>query len=194
MNKILLAALVVVVVIALGVFFLGNDGTDTEIPSISVPNQQEQATTTNDQATTPNNGGDSTNTPVTPSNQLVLAENEGGNIVTIAYAQLTEPGYVALFRMNSQSDVALIGSSDLLQPGEYTNLTIQLSSVAVEGQNMAGVLYSDDGDEEFTYTEGDVYLTKGTTFVSDVDVIGVDPEDEAEELSRQIDNYLEANN
>jgi hypothetical protein len=194
MNKILLAALVVVVVIALGVFFLGNDGTDTEIPSISVPNQQEQATTTNDQATTPNNGGDSTNTPVTPSNQLVLAENEGGNIVTIAYAQLTEPGYVALFRMNSQSDVALIGSSDLLQPGEYTNLTIQLSSVAVEGQNMAGVLYSDDGDEEFTYTEGDVYLTNGTTFVSDVDVIGVDPEDEAEELSRQIDNYLEANN
>ena len=194
MNKILLAALVVVVVIALGVFFLGNDGTDTEIPSISVPNQQEQATTTNDLATTPNNGGDSTNTPVTPSNQLVLAENEGGNIVTIAYAQLTEPGYVALFRMNSQSDVALIGSSDLLQPGEYTNLTIQLSSVAVEGQNMAGVLYSDDGDEEFTYTEGDVYLTNGTTFVSDVDVIGVDPEDEAEELSRQIDNYLEANN
>lgn len=194
MNKILLAALVVVVVIALGVFFLGNDGTDTEIPSISVPNQQEQATTTNDQATTPNNGGDSTNTTVTPSNQLVLAENEGGNIVTIAYAQLTEPGYVALFRMNSQSDVALIGSSDLLQPGEYTNLTIQLSSVAVEGQNMAGVLYSDDGDEEFTYTEGDVYLTNGTTFVSDVDVIGVDPEDEAEELSRQIDNYLEANN
>lgn len=194
MNKILLAALVVVVVIALGVFFLGNDGTDTEIPSISVPNQQEQATTTNDQATTPNNGGDSTNTPVTPSNQLVLAENEGGNIVTIAYAQLTEPGYVALFRMNSQSDVALIGSSDLLQPGEYTNLTIQLSSVAVEGQNIAGVLYSDDGDEEFTYTEGDVYLTNGTTFVSDVDVIGVDPEDEAEELSRQIDNYLEANN
>ena len=194
MNKILLAALVVVVVIAFGVFFLGNDGTDTEIPSISVPNQQEQATTTNDQTTTPNNGGDSTNTPVTPSNQLVLAENEGGNIVTIAYAQLTEPGYVALFRMNSQSDVALIGSSDLLQPGEYTNLTIQLSSVAVEGQNMAGVLYSDDGDEEFTYTEGDVYLTNGTTFVSDVDVIGVDPEDEAEELSRQIDNYLEANN
>ena len=194
MNKILLAALVVVVVIALGVFFLGNDGTDTEIPSISVPNQQEQATTTNDQANTPNNGGGATNTPVTPSNQLVLAENEGGNIVTIAYAQLTEPGYVALFRMNSQSDVALIGSSDLLQPGEYTNLTIQLSSVAVEGQNMAGVLYSDDGDEEFTYTEGDVYLTNGTTFVSDVDVIGVDPEDEAEELSRQIDNYLEANN
>ncbi len=194
MNKILLGALVVVILIAVGVFFFGDD-TNTEMPSITVPTQQATTTDTANQNTQQNNAGTNTATPeVTPSNQLVLAENEGGNTITVAYAQLTQPGYVALFRMNSQSNVTFVGSSDLLAPGEYTNLTIQLSSLAVEGQNMAGVLYADDGDETFTYTEGDTYLTNGTAFVSDVDVIGVDPEDEAEELSRQIDNYLEANN
>ena len=194
MNKLLLAGLLVVIVIALGFFFLGNDDMDMDVPGINVPSQSTTTDTTNGTNTNTNTGTGTTDTEVTPTNQLVLAENEGGNIVTVAYVQLTEPGYVALFRMNSQSDVAFVGSSDLLQPGEYTDVAIQVTSVAVEGQNVAAVLYADDGDEEFTYTEGDVYLTNGTTFVSDVDVIGVDPEDEAEELSQQVDAYLEANN
>jgi uncharacterized protein YxeA len=196
MNKILLAVLLVVIVIAIGVFFFGNDDMDTELPSITVPSQS----TTTDTATDTTSTNTGTNTPtsgndVTPTNQLVLAENETSNSATIAYAQLTQPGYVALFRMNSQSDVSFVGSTDLLEAGEYTNVRVQLSSIAVEGQNLAAVLYADNGDGEFTYTDGgDTYLTNGTTFVSDVDVIGVDPEDEAEELSDHIDTYLEANN
>lgn len=196
MNKLLLAALLVVIVIAIGVFFFGNDDMGTELPSITVPSQ---STTTQTATNTPSNdAGTNTSTTandVTPTNQLVLAENETSNSATIAYVQLTRPGYVALFRMNSQSDVAFVGSTDLLEPGEYTDIRVQLSSMAVEGQNLAAVLYADNGDGEFTYTDGgDTYLTNGTTFVSDVDVIGIDPEDEAEELSDHIDTYLEANN
>ena len=196
MNKILLAVLVVVILIAVGVFFLGDD-TNTEMPSITVPNQQATTTDVADENSRQQNNTGTNTTPqeVAPSNQLVLAENETSNSATIAYAQLTQPGYVALFRMNSQSDVSFVGSTDLLEAGEYTNIRVQLSSMAVEGQNLAAVLYADNGDGEFTYTDGgDTYLTNGTTFVSDVDVVGVDPEDEAEELSDHIDTYLEANN
>ncbi len=127
-----------------------------------------------------------------PLNSVVLTENETGNFVTIAYANLTQPGFIAIYRINSQNKTAPIGHTDLLSPKIITNLKLQLDTQIAKGQTIVAVLHKDDGDGEFEFPESDPYVKNGEFIVSDVDVVDVRPEREAKNLKNQIDTYFES--
>jgi hypothetical protein len=128
-----------------------------------------------------------------PLNSVILAETETGNFVTIAYANLTQPGFIALYKVNSNSETLPIGHTDLLPPTIISNLKLEINTVVAEKQTIVAVLHQDDGDGVFEFPESDPYLKNGDFIVSDVDVVEIRAEREAKNLKAQIDTYLENN-
>lgn len=128
-----------------------------------------------------------------PLNSIVLAETDTGNFVTIAYANLTQPGFIAVYKVNSNSETLPIGHTDLLPPAIISNLKLEINTVVAEKQTIVAVLHQDDGDGVFEFPESDPYLKNGDFIVSDVDVVEIRAEREAKNLKAQIDTYLENN-
>lgn len=130
----------------------------------------------------------------TPQNSVLLGEVPEGNIITVAEATLVKPGFVALYRINSNGDSALVGNSDLLSAGAHHMISIQLRNLAVKRQAMVAVLHEDDGDGKFEFPESDPYLKNGPLLSNDIDVVGVSRTDrEARILETQVEAYLETN-
>lgn len=129
----------------------------------------------------------------TPLNSVLLTETDSGNFVTIAYANLTQPGFIAIYKVNSNSETLPIGHTDLLQPTIISNLKLELDTVIAEKQTIVAVLHQDDGDGVFEFPESDSYLKNGNFIVSDVDVVEIRAEREEKNLKDQIDKHLEAN-
>lgn len=128
-----------------------------------------------------------------PLNSVLLTEADSGNFVTIAYANLTQPGFIAIYKVNSNSETLPIGHTDLLPPTIISNLKLELETVIAEKQTIVAVLHQDDGDGVFEFPESDPYLKNGDFIVSDVDVVEIRSEREEKNLKDQIDKYLEAN-
>jgi hypothetical protein len=137
-------------------------------------------------------------TPVKPavisapqSNAVVLPQLVSSSIVTVATARIAKPGYIVIYRTNSQERTELIGYSELLTPGYYTNVQIQVTSGVVKKQVVTAVLHEDDGDEKFEFPTSDFYLKNGGRLVYDEDVVDVPVADEAGLINGTIDARLQ---
>jgi hypothetical protein len=127
-------------------------------------------------------------------NSVTLGEVEEGNIITVSAATFLKPGYVALYRVNSNGDSALVGNSQLLSIGTHKNISVQLKNPAVKRQALVAVLHEDDGDGKFEFPGSDLYLRNGGLLINDIDVIGVNRTNrEARILETQVKAYLETN-
>jgi hypothetical protein len=128
-----------------------------------------------------------------PVNTVILGEVSGGNVITVPQATLLKPGFVVLYRINSKGESTLVGDSQLLTAGTHRDITIRLSSLAVETQALVAVLHEDDGNG--TFEQGsDGYLLNGSLLVSDIDVVGIKRSDrEGRILETKIEAFLETN-
>ncbi len=178
-NNALIATIVVLIIVGVGLYaiFAGKDNVDVSNVSTSTPIQT---------GTTP-----SQPTPIN-ENSVTLGETETGNFVTVSSATLLRPGYVVIYRVNSQGTVSVIGNSDLLSTGTHTNLRLQLDSIIAKEQTVVAVLHEDDGDGEFEFPESDFYLGNANMRIAnDVDVVDVSAGNEPALLREQVVQYLE---
>lgn len=125
------------------------------------------------------------------SNAVVLFETKSQSILTLATVRLTKAGFVAIYRTNSNERTELIGHSDLLQPGSYTNVLVQLTSPVARKQVVTAVLHEDDGDGKFEFPVSDFYLKNGTRLAYDEDVVDVPIVEEAGLINGTVEAHLE---
>lgn len=125
------------------------------------------------------------------SNAVVLLDTKSTTIVTVASARLTKAGFVAIYRTNNNEETELIGHSDLLQPGSYTNVLIQAASPVARKQVVTAVLHEDDGDGTFEFPVSDSYLKNGTRLAYDEDVVDIPIVEEAGLINGTVEEHLE---
>ncbi len=161
------------------------------------PEVASNATTQNATTNTQTNTNTVTQDPRTGSNavepetMVMLEENKTGSFAAIARAKFTRPGYVVIYRVNSNSDSEIIGHSNLLAVGTHDNFNVQLSSVAAREQTLVAVLHADDGDGEFEFPGSDSYLGNSSVRVTlDTDVVDTLSKDEPALLRDQVELFL----
>jgi hypothetical protein len=183
-KNIVIIGAVVIVALA-GLYYFMTRGADVD----DVMNNDQASTTVDANNVSNTNGVGGRGA----ENSVVLAENETGNVAKVAEVTLTQPGFVAVYNVNSQGDTTLLGTSDLLTAGTHTDVTVQLDSVIARNQTLVATLHADDGDGKFEFPDSDFYLANGTTaIVSDVDVVDVAAANEDAQLQKQVETQLEA--
>lgn len=203
-NKVLLALLVVTVLLLIGAMVI--DSKDVEAPvaieatDVTATSSAEAGDADGITVTPAGTEAGTTARPAAPSkpavvapqsSALVLLETESGSIVTVATARLAKPGYIVIYRTNSQEKTELIGYSKLLDPGYYTSVPIQVSSAVVKRQVVTAVIHEDDGDGTFEFPASDFYLKNGTRLVYDEDVVDVPIVEEAGLINGTVEAHLE---
>lgn len=125
---------------------------------------------------------------------VALQENESGDVINISSATLTEPGFIAVYRVDDNGDTTLIGNSEHLMVGSYSEMQIQLDSAVTSDETVAAVLHADsDDDRSFGYPESDGYMGNNSVpTISDIDIIDVEPTNESETRKAQVEAYLES--
>ncbi len=193
MTKIVGVIIAAIVVIGLVFYFMADDTAMNDMNSNNDIGTMEEMNDQGNQNNTNTNTNTGTNN-TTPANSVVLSPAETGNFARVQSATLLAPGYVVIYRVNSNSDTSVLGSSELLEAGTYSDLSIQLDSPIVREQTVVAVLHEDDGDGEFEFPGSDTYLgNSNQAVVSDVDVVDVKAEDEDEVLQEQVELFLENN-
>lgn len=184
-NVLIIGAVVILILLGVYFFMQSDDMMNDDAMNDDIASQDDDALTdTND---------DMNNDSNEVSSSVVLAENETGNFANIASVTLSDPGFVAIYKVNSNGDTSLLGNTDLLSAGTHSDISVQLGTVVAKEETIVAVLHADDGDGEFTFPESDFYLGNETSaVVSDVDVVDVDYVDEAETLQAQVEAYIEA--
>lgn len=186
MTKIVGVIIAAIVVIGLVSYFMADDTAMNDVNSNSDIGTVEEM---NDQENQ-NNG----NTNTAPANSVVLSPAETGNFARVQSATLSAPGYIVIYRVNSNSETSILGNSDLLAAGTYSDINIQLDSPIAREQTIVAVLHADDGDGEFEFPGSDIYLgNSNQAVVSDVDVVDVKAEDEDQVLQEQVELFLKKN-
>lgn len=200
MNKSLLIGIVVLLVLG-GILYIAFSGNSPLLPegitkhtaTTTSSVAQQNSTTTGAQNTQTSTGGAAQSSAPTP-NSVTLSENKGGNIITVASARLSQPGYVVLYKINSNGGSSMVGHSDLLSTGTHSNIAIQLDSVAASRQAIVAVLDKDNGNGSFDAGEDLYLLNPGSLLVSDIDVVDVARADrEGQVLASQVQAYLDEN-
>lgn len=193
MNKTLTIIIVALVILAAVVYFMtGKDDVALDVVSDETVEVSEDQ---DDQVSVDAGTGAGANTNNTvQTNSVVLAAAETGMKATISRAVLSVPGYVVVYRVNSQNKTEVIGSTDLLSAGAYSNLSVSLDSGIAKDQTIVAVLHADDGDGEFEFPGSDGYLSDANQSVySDVDVVDMSAEDESEALDENVKEFLMEN-
>lgn len=186
MKNVLIIGAIIVLALAAFFFFTGDDG------MLNDANMRDDAESLEETAGT--NDADGNGDVSGPQNRVVLAESETGNFATVGSVTLTQPGFVAIYKVNSNGATTLIGNTDLLTAGTHGNIQVQLDTVIAEEETIVATLHADDGDGDFEYPGPDLHLGNDTSaFVSDVDVVDVPLEDENAELQEQVELYIEQN-
>jgi len=189
MNKTLTTVIVVLVALAVVVYFMSGEDSVDPVTDGTPESVQEQNTQASADGTKDTEESPTTSTIATNSVQLAAAET--GMKAIIDSATMSQPGYIVIYRVNSQNDTKVIGNSDLLAAGTYADITIQLDSGIAKDQTIVAVLHADDGDGEFEFPGSDGYLSDANQSVySDVDIVDVDAADESVELSENVAAYL----
>jgi hypothetical protein len=131
-------------------------------------------------------------TSATPGvTRVVLAETSAGNRAVIQSAQLSDPGYIVVYRSTVDGDTEIVGHSNLLSAGAYSNLGITLDSAVSADQTLTAVLHKDDGDGKFEVPGPDSFMGSGNArIISDVDVVGSPKSEESPLLESQVEAYL----
>jgi flagellar basal body-associated protein FliL len=199
-NKTIL--IVVAAVVVLGAIFFFAFGNNADDVALNVPGTVTNTASTsqevaayNAQQAAQNQDDQNPDTQTAATNRVVLAETLTGNFATVAQANLTKPGYVVIYRVNSNGDSSVLGHSDLLTAGAHTNISIQLDTPVAVRQAVVSVLHEDDGDSKFEYPESDGYLVNaGSMLASDIDVVDVtSAAEESKVLEAQVKAFLENN-
>ena len=89
--------------------------------------------------------GDVTEMPV-----FVLEEQPRGDVVEIASVTLVRPGYVVIHDRVDGEPGAVLGHSELLDPGTHEDLSIALDSSGT-GDAVVPMLHTDDGDGTYEF-------------------------------------------
>lgn len=184
MKQLLIGGALVIVLIAGIIYFMQSDDMTAENENGDTNTQQTTDMTNDNQ---PEGTSDSTEAHVT------LAENETGNSANVASVTLPRPGFVVIYKVNSNGEASYAGSSRLLDQGTHYSVDITLTSVAAREQTLVAALHVDSNENGDFDAGTDLYLwTESNAIVTDVDVVDVDPEDETETLHDQVRTYLEA--
>jgi hypothetical protein len=202
MNKSLLIGIGVLLILG-GILYIAFSGNSPLLPegvaqrtattTVTEQSQQNSTTSAAAQNTQASTGATAQNSAAVP-NSVTLSENKGGNIMTVASARLSQPGYVVLYKINSNGGSSMVGHSDLLSAGTHSNIAIQLDSVAASRQAIVAVLDKDNGDGSFDVGEDLYLLNPGDLLVSDIDVVDVARADrEGQVLASQVQAYLDEN-
>lgn len=81
---------------------------------------------------------------------LIADQQPDEETVSVAYVKLSKPGYVSIYETTPTGGRALIGTSDLLLAGEYTNIVVRHRGRNSNSPNtVTAVVVHDDGDEVF---------------------------------------------
>lgn len=145
-------------------------GTDATVPS----------------ETTDDNGQSTTTASIT------LADNASGTKMMVEEVNLPVSGYIALYRVNAENKVELIGESDILDGGQSTNVEIETTSALSLNQALIAVVYADDGDEMATANLPDRPLLANGMIVTDIDIIGQDRAKETDASLNSIQQKINA--
>lgn len=187
-NKIVVAAVVALVALVGIMYFVSSDNEFEAMES------QDETADTNENTNGVEGNTDSDTGAVTAKNDVTLAPAETGKKVVVSSATLTKPGYVVIYRVNSNNDTSVLGNSALLSAGTYSNLSIELDSIIAREQTIVAVLHEDDGDGEFEFPGSDGYLgSSERPVVTDVDVVDIAAENEDVQLRENVELFLEAN-
>ena len=181
-SKTIIIVLGVVLVAAIALYLIFQNNTT---PTDTSVNEGIVATST---ATTTGN------LPQTP-NRVMLADNNTGETVTVSSVTLDTEGYIVIYSVDdTTSKTTIIGNSDLLDAGMYTNVRIDISRATINEEMIVAVLHEDDGDSTFEVPGADGYLTNPNgTMATDVDIVGVASANENAPLQDQIETYFEVN-
>ena len=195
MKQLLIIGGVIIVILG-GVYFFMQNGDGMDVNDTDDAMTTDEGDMDSGDSSMGQNGATGANGSGAAANSVMLAENEGGNIAKISYVSLDTPGFVVIYRVKSNGDSTFLGSTDLLQAGTHTDLSVQSQSPLIEEETLVAVLHEDtDGDGRFD-EDGDLYLNasddSNTAIVTDVDVVAVDPTEESETLAEQVDAYIES--
>jgi len=84
-----------------------------------------------------------------------------GSTVTVASASLSEGGFIAIHQGSASGDV--IGSSSYLEPGESTNVEIELDQPISSSQTLVAMPHLDDnGNEQYDFPNADAPYTNAS--------------------------------
>ncbi|MCO8267982.1 hypothetical protein NKF06_15650, partial [Haloferax sp. AB510] len=117
-------------------------------------------------------------------------ESDGSN-VTVASANLSEGGYIAILDENG----SVIGATDYLEPGEQENVTVPLLESLNESATLTAQAHLDTNDNQTldfltsNGTEDGPYTVNGTPVTDDAEVtVGEEPTPEEPIASLQFDD------
>ena len=194
MNKTFTVIIVGLLILAAAIYFI-QAGDEMVMDAESEDTMQmEQEDTATDENTVDATADVEGSTQTVPANAVMLAAAETGLFATVASAKLSEPGFIVIYRVNSQNDTQVIGSTDLLEADTYTNISIQLEAPIASDQTIVAVLHSDDGDGEFDEMGSDGYMSDANQSIySDVDVVDVDAAEESAVLNANVEAFLMEN-
>ena len=139
-KKGIIAIVAVIIIIVLGIFFLGNDR--------SVP-----VDTSTDEDT-------GAITSAVPANSISPTLQNEGAVATIDFALLGETGYVVVHRATEDDTPGtVIGNSELLPEGSLEDITITLSEDIADGDVLFFMLHRDDGNGTYEFPGPDTPIT-----------------------------------
>jgi len=93
--------------------------------------------------------------PQVSTNSATVSAQQAAESVTVDKVSLAESGYVVIHEETAGAPAKVVGASNLLQAGEYDNLSIKLSRVAKSGEGLYAMLHSDDGDGVYGFPDED---------------------------------------
>lgn len=117
--------------------------------------------------------------PAAPSEPALAgsAQAAGRPSVTIARAVLTAAGYIVVHADEEGQPGAMIGKSDLLEPGIYENYTVIVDRETAAGETLYAMLHSDDGSGSYEDTDQPVIDIDGNVVLAALPVMTVDEAD-----------------
>lgn len=190
-NKVILIVIGLIVIVGIGFFILKSSDKEVVVDNQTNTEVQPQQNGT----TSTNNTNNAVTTPESSvtTNTILLDEHRDGNIAKVLSVNATQPGYIAIYRVNSLGTVLLIGSSDLLTAGLHENVNVQLNTPLVSGETIVAVLHTDNGDKKFQADGKDPYMTVNGKIITDVDVVAVSKDKEDAKLEQSVQTYLSNN-
>ncbi|ELZ67221.1 hypothetical protein C457_14339 [Haloferax prahovense DSM 18310] len=130
--------------------------------------------------------------PEEPTASLQFDDQESdGSSVTVASANLSDGGYIAILDENG----SVVGATDYLEPGEQENVSVPLLESLNESATLTAQAHLDTNDNQTldfltsNGTEDGPYTVNGTPVTDDADVtVGEEPTPEEPTASLQFDD------
>ncbi|MCK5027501.1 MAG: hypothetical protein KAS07_03720 [Candidatus Pacebacteria bacterium] len=86
---------------------------------------------------------------VAQRNSIEISDQKAGNKVIVSGVSLTEGGFIIIHEDVLDFPMDILGISDHIQPGKYSDITVFLGEKSVSGESMFAVLHEDDEDGVF---------------------------------------------